>query len=41
MHRIANLRHGLAAALISLTVALVVLAQPLAALAGNGGPGPV
>jgi hypothetical protein len=39
MHRIATLRHGLVAALISLTVALVSLAEPLAALAGSGSPG--
>jgi hypothetical protein len=39
MHRIANVKHGLVAALISLTVALVALAQPVTALAGNGSPG--
>jgi len=39
MHRFANLKHGLATALISLTVALVALALPLTALAGNGSPG--
>ena len=39
MHRISKLSHGLVAALISLTVVLVVLAQPLAALAGGGSPG--
>lgn len=38
MHRFENLKHGLAAALISLTVALVALALPLAALADGGGP---
>ena len=41
MHRLANLKPGLAAALISLTVALVALAVPLTALAGNGCPGGV
>jgi hypothetical protein len=39
MHRFANVKHGLVAALISLTVALVALAQPVTALAGNGTPG--
>ena len=41
MHRFANLKPGLAAALISLTVALVALALPLVALAGDGHPGGV
>jgi hypothetical protein len=41
MHRFANVKHGLVAALISLTVALVALAQPLTALAGDGSPGPI
>ena len=39
--RIENIGRGLVAALISLTVGLIVLAHPLVALAGDGGPGPV
>jgi hypothetical protein len=41
MQRIEKMGHGLVAALISLAVALVVLAHPLVALAGDGGPAPV
>ncbi len=39
MRRIENLSRALAGALISVTVVLVALAQPLAALAGSGSPG--
>jgi hypothetical protein len=39
MHPLANLGHGLVAALILLTVALVVAAQPLTVLASTGSPG--
>jgi hypothetical protein len=41
MYRFANMKHGLVAALIALTVALVALAQPVTALAGDGSPGPI
>jgi CBS-domain-containing membrane protein len=41
MQPIEHIGRGLVAALISLTVAVVVLAHPLVALAGSGNPGGV
>ena len=41
MHRILSARHGFTACLISLTIAVAALVEPLSAVAGTGGWGGV